>query len=326
MLRLFIVLVLLAVGVFADRDSEIIKIINSNQKSTWKAATNQFSNWSIKEIQQKLVSTSVGRNIPYNSHQLKIISTHQQQNPSKLPIEFDSRKKWPKCIHPVRDQAHCGSCWAFGASESFSDRLCIASNGTVNVVLSPQDLVSCDWLNFGCNGGMLTTAWMYMYHSGVVSEKCFPYASQSGDAPSCPSYCINNSTVQFTDNKYFLSTYYYVGTVLLYWERAEKIAEEIQNGGPIEVAFSVYEDFLSYKSGIYKYTTGSFLGGHAVKAVGWGVDNSTNTPYWIIQNSWNTTWGEDGFFRILRGVNEVGIESGAISGLPDLSRLPKVIL
>jgi len=60
------------------------------------------------------------------------------------PLEFDARKQWPDCIHPIRDQQRCGSCWAFGASEAFSDRLCIETKGKVNKVLSPQYEVSCD--------------------------------------------------------------------------------------------------------------------------------------------------------------------------------------
>jgi cathepsin B len=72
-----------------------------------------------------------------------------------LPTNFDPRaagEKFSKCIHPIRDQAQCGSCWAFGATEAFSDRLCI--KGT-DVIVSPQDLVSCDGNNFGCDGGYL---------------------------------------------------------------------------------------------------------------------------------------------------------------------------
>lgn len=83
--------------------------------------------------------------------------------------------------------------------------------------------------------------------------------------------------------------------------------------GPVEAAFYVYRDFISYKSGVYHHTSGSFLGGHAIKIIGWGVDGST--PYWIIANSWGTTWGINGFFWMLRGRNECGIESQVITGL-----------
>jgi len=82
--------------------------------------------------------------------------------------------------------------------------------------------------------------------------------------------------------------------------------------GPVEAAFTVYEDFLNYKSGVYHHVTGSQLGGHAIKILGWGVDNAT--PYWIVANSWNTDWGNQGFFWIKRGTNECGIESGVVAG------------
>lgn len=54
------------------------------------------------------------------------------------------------------------------------------------------------------------------------------------------------------------------------------------------------------------------MGGHAVKIIGWGVEN--NTPYWLIANSWNEGWGENGLFKILRGSNHVGIEGGIYAG------------
>lgn len=61
----------------------------------------------------------------------------EPQISAEAPQTFDSREQWKECIHPIRDQAHCGSCWAFAASETLSDRFCIASEGKVNVVLSP---------------------------------------------------------------------------------------------------------------------------------------------------------------------------------------------
>ena len=63
---------------------------------------------------------------------------------SALPTDFDARTTWPTFVHPVRDQGQCGSCWAHAASETFSDKLAIATNGSVNEIFSVQELVSCD--------------------------------------------------------------------------------------------------------------------------------------------------------------------------------------
>jgi len=90
---------------------------------------------------------------------------------------------------------------------------------------------------------------------------------------------------------------------------------EVSTNGPFEVAFQVYADFYSYASGVYKHTSGSYEGGHAVKLIGYGEEDGTK--YWICANSWNTSWGEKGFFKILRGKNECGIEQQAWGGIPD---------
>ena len=84
--------------------------------------------------------------------------------------------------------------------------------------------------------------------------------------------------------------------------------------GPVQGAFNVYRDFFSYKSGVYKHLSGSSAGGHAIKIVGWGVDSTSKLPYWIVANSWDVTWGLNGFFWILRGSDECGIEDNVWSG------------
>jgi len=89
---------------------------------------------------------------------------------------------------------------------------------------------------------------------------------------------------------------------------------EIFKNGPVETAFTVYEDFLTYKSGVYQHVTGAALGGHAVKFMGWGVLNGVK--YWNVANSWNPTWGDQGYFKILRGVDECGIEDEVNAGIP----------
>ena len=91
------------------------------------------------------------------------------------------------------------------------------------------------------------------------------------------------------------------------------IMREIFDNGPVTAAMMVYQDFMTYKSGVYIYTNGGLLGGHAIKIIGWGVLNGVK--YWLCVNSWNIYWGEKGFFKILRGVNHMQIESYVVAGL-----------
>lgn len=120
---------------------------------------------------------------------LSIDPTVPEHSVAATPTAFDSRDEWPGCVHEIRDQQQCGSCWAFAASEALSDRFCIASGKKVNVVLSPQDMVSCDKGNFGCDGGYLNKAWDYLEKSGIPTDSCEPYKSGSGNAPACPGKC-----------------------------------------------------------------------------------------------------------------------------------------
>lgn len=76
-------------------------------------------------------------------------------------------------------------------------------------------------------------------------------------------------------------------------------------------AFTVYEDFLTYKSGVYSHSTGSALGGHAIKVIGWG--NQDGEDYWLAVNSWNRTWGDQGTFKIKMG--DSGIDRQMHAGL-----------
>lgn len=96
------------------------------------------------------------------------------------------------------------------------------------------------------------------------------------------------------------------------------IQREIMTNGPVEGAFTVYEDLILYKSGVYQHVHGRALGGHAIRILGWGVWGDSKVPYWLIGNSWNTDWGDNGFFRILRGQDHCGIESEISAGLPKL--------
>lgn len=123
-----------------------------NSGATWEAhdvETNPFKDYT----REQLLNLVSGAFIP-EPHYESVFDT----TPSNaLPTNFDPRTdKFSKCIHPIRDQAQCGSCWAFGATEALSDRFCIEGK---DVILSPQDLVSCDANNYGCDGGYLNLAW-----------------------------------------------------------------------------------------------------------------------------------------------------------------------
>jgi hypothetical protein len=91
-----------------------------------------------------------------------------------------------------------------------------------------------------------------------------------------------------------------------------QIQTEIQNNGPVYVAFAVYSDFPTYKRGVYQPTSRRALGGHAVEAIGWGTENGI--PYWLMKNSWSEQWGDHGTFKIIRGKNSCGIESSVSAG------------
>jgi cathepsin B len=74
----------------------------------------------------------------------------------------------------------------------------------------------------------------------------------------------------------------------------------------------VHEDFLTYKSGVYRHTAGGIVGAHAIKILGWGVENGNK--YWLIANSWNEEWGDKGTFKMVRGENHLKIEHSVHAG------------
>lgn len=285
----------------------IIKEVNSDPKATWVAGENAvFKGKSLSQIRHMLGAFLVDKRTDQRQrYSVKVA-------PSFLPKEFDARTKWPTCIHKVRNQAQCGSCWAFSASEVLSDRFCIASKGQINKVLSPQDMVSCDSSNFACRGGYLEKAWEYLINKGIVTDSCFNYHSASGYVPKCPfppEKCVDSS------EEY--KKYKAKGPIRQFAD-IQSIESDIVDFGPVQTGFRVYRDFFSYKSGVYSHKTGGFAGGHAVKIVGWGHDSKSGEEYWIVANSWGPTWGLDGFFWIKKGNNECDIEQQAIAGYASL--------
>jgi len=317
-------------------DAERARIIATVNKSgaKWTAGVNsRFAGKPIHAVKRQLgvrdVNPPAWKRPPYKVHTGFDIAA--------LPDNFDSRQNWPSCpsIQEVRDQSDCGSCWAFGAVEAATDRICIGTNATKQAHLSAEDLTGCcSACGYGCDGGDPGSAWNFLSTTGIVTGgnygdntwcsmyslpwcdhhlqkpgKYQPCPSQEYPTPACPSACDANSTypTAYGADKHVFASAYSVPADPV------QIQQEIMTNGPVEVAFTVYADFETYTGGIYHHVTGDELGGHAVKMLGWGVENGT--PYWIVANSWNSDWGEGGFFRILRGSDECGIEDYAVAGM-----------
>jgi len=298
-------------------DDALIARINSDPKSTWTAGRNAiFENMTLDFF----VNHKLGGRL---LHSLDDLPDYIGKEPpplspedwkklaAGLPETFDPRidnvegtfGAWPtSCVGAIRNQGNCGSCWAFSAVETLADRLCIFSGGSIRVVLSPQDLVSCDHEDHcgGCAGGSEAGAWSWMMNPGVVPESCFPY--EGTDAP-CPRTCPSGEGIVLYKAKN------------AYGVPAADIMNEIYAHGPVQACFEVYADLVHYAGGVYQHTSGGPLGGHCVKLIGWGVDQGL--PYWTVANSWGTGWGPyGGFFMIRRGVNECGIEAAVVAGDP----------
>lgn len=227
-------------------------------------------------------------------------------------------------IGRISDQANCGSCWAFGSVEVMEARLCIQSKGAVQRQLSEQHLVSCALGGHGCSGGQPLAAWRYFQSDGIVtggaygdSSDCYPYAlppcnHHTSDpkypdcpadegTPSCNEACVDGESWEGAVVRNAHAPYTLNG--------ADAIQQELLQKGPVTVIFNVMQDFPAYKSGVYEPAWPPvILGGHAVAIFGYGSEGGK--AYWLVKNSWNEGWGEQGWFRIVRGVNAAQIESG----------------
>ena len=210
-----------------------------------------------------------------------------QDSKAAMPAAFDWRNKDGKnWVSPILNQANCGSCVAFAAVGAMETQLNISSLiPNLNTKLSPQNL-------FACGGGACEMGWYpesaasYLMKNGVTDEACMPYRSgATGEDVACNSSCADAA-----QRMYKISNY----------TTPSKAAANLQAvkaalaKGPLVTTLTVYADFVTYSSGVYKHTTGAALGGHAVSIVGY--DDADQA--FIIRNSWSEEWGEKGFARV----------------------------
>jgi cathepsin B len=295
------------------------KFIESiNQKgSTWVARRNFPEDTPIEQLRR----LNGAREDPNYKSQVKL-KVHKV-DVSAIPDTFDGRTHWSQCesLKNIRNQGNCGSCWAFAATEVMTDRLCIATNGKVEFMFSPEDLMTCcTACGDGCDGGWPSKSFDYWMSSGIVSggdyqsqQGCQPYAKSAFDdyiTPKCATTCLNTGyKTSYQQDKHFGTQHYRIA------QNVQQIQTEIINNGPVSASYTVYEDFYNYDSGVYQHLSGDESGSHAIKILGWGTENGT--PYWLVANSWGADWSSlDGFFKILRGSNECGIEYNIQAGTP----------
>jgi len=224
-----------------------------------------------------------------------------------IPDEYDTTVAYANCsTGTIVDQGSCSSSWAISAARTVSDRFCIAYGR--EMTFSPQWMVDCHNEQLECRGGFGDKAFEDLMHYGIVTDQCVPY---TGVAAQCPFTCIDGSQLQVYKLRSAYSPYKKGDTTAT----MQLIQQDILLHGPVTAGLWTFNDFRDYKGGVYEHQSSSgIVAQHTVRIVGWGVDAETKKPYWKVANSWGDSWGENGFFRILRGTNECAMEDQVASG------------
>lgn len=207
-----------------------------------------------------------------------------------IPANVDWRQKG--AVTAVKNQGQCGSCWSFSTTGGIEGQWFLAGNSLVS--LSEQQLVSCDTIDSGCNGGLMNDAFEWLLNNtdgALVTEASYPYVSGGGTAPACIK---NHGTFGAR----------ITGHYNLYHDE-HQMRTWIANNGPLSVAIDA-SAWQMYLGGVMTDCGGSSLD-HGVLIVGYSVNGTAwpfNSPYWIFKNSWGASWGESGYIYIAFGSNQ----------------------
>jgi len=217
------------------------------------------------------------------------------------PVAFDWRTAGGKnYITIVKDQGSCGSCVAFGTAATVEGTFRVQRNDpNLAIDLSEAHLFYCYAKNQGrnCGNGWWVGPAMDSCKTGVVDEVCFPYHAGDQNCALCSDW--QNRLIKI--NAWHTIT------------SAADMKTWLSSRGPLATCFTVYNDFFSYKSGVYKHVTGGVAGGHCVCCIGY--DDAQGC--WICKNSWSTGWGDSGFFRIAYGECGIDATMWAVDGIEE---------
>jgi len=203
----------------------------------------------------------------------------------------------------VKDQLQCGSSPYFSAVTSLEGVYVAFQNGTLTS-LSTQQVVDCSqpWGNVGCNGGEMNWTFSYVIKvGGIESEASYPYKGTDG-------------TCVFDKKK--------VVTTISSWSSVPSgqetvMASMLYQYGPVASAVDAsHTSFQMYKSGVYMSSSCKAADvDHGIAVTGYGFDGPNRIPFWKLKNSWDVTWGEQGYMKIFRGNNMCGIAAQAVVAL-----------
>jgi len=209
---------------------------------------------------------------------------------SNLDASFDWRDHG--AVNPIKDQGQCGSCWAFSTVANI-EGVGAVETGTL-LDLSEQQLMDCDTADGGCNGGLPSNAFQFMIDQGMglEGEAAYPYTAADGTCTEAKA-----------QEKAFIAAWHQTST-----DEAQ-IAASLQQYGPLSIGINA-NTLQFYTGGVASPTKSSCNPralDHGVAIVGFGTDSGKD--YWTIRNSWGSSWGESGYFRMVRGTGACGLNS-----------------
>jgi C1A family cysteine protease len=254
----------------------------------WTMAMNEYGDMTADEFKAKYMGYKAGR-----SSFLRSMNTEKFDSSADAE-SVDWRQKG--AVTPVKNQGQCGSCWSFSTTGSTEGAYEIAGNPLT--AFSEQQLVDCSTAegNMGCNGGIMDQAFEYIIKQGsLCTESDYPYTATG---PNECNVCSNPVKIN-------MSTYKDVES------GSEAALKSAVNNGPVSVAIQADQSsFQFYSGGVMSGQCGDQLD-HGVLVVGYGTDEQSNQQYWTVKNSWGAQWGENGYIRLLYGINQCGLANEA---------------